>query len=317
MSATISETIFAADRGRPNETRIAMYDGEGQPGRNDECWCGSGKKYKKCHWQTDERLQELYDKGYEVPTRDILKGPADIEAIKASAAINVGVLDMVAERIAPGVSTEEIDQWIYDYTIEHGGTPADLGYGGFPKSVCTSINEVVCHGIPSEDDVLKEGDIVNVDCSTILDGYFSDSSRMFMIGEVDEEKQKLVRVTKEALEAGLAAVKPWGHLGDVGAAVSAHAHANGFSVVEEFGGHGIGLEFHEAPFVSHVAEAGTGPVLVPGMCFTIEPMINAGEHDIDMSDPNGWTIRTADGKPSAQWEVQLVVTDDGYELLSW
>ena len=144
-----------------------MYDGEGQPGRNDECWCGSGKKYKKCHWQTDERLQELYAKGYEVPTRDILKGPADIEAIKASAAINVGVLDMVAERIAPGVSTEEIDQWIYDYTIEHGGTPADLGYGGFPKSVCTSINDVICHGIPCKEDVLKEGDIVNIDCSTI------------------------------------------------------------------------------------------------------------------------------------------------------
>ena len=173
-----------------------MYDGEGQPGRNDECWCGSGKKYKKCHWQTDERLQELYDKGYEVPTRDILKGPADIEAIKASAAINVGVLDMVAERIAPGVSTEEIDQWIYDYTIEHGGTPADLGYGGFPKSVCTSINDVICHGIPCKEDVLKEGDIVNIDCSTILDGYYSDSSRMFCIGEVSPERRRLVEETK-------------------------------------------------------------------------------------------------------------------------
>ena len=252
-----------------------------------------------------------------MPHRSLLQTAAAIEGIKKSAAINIGVLDYVAEHIKAGVNTAEIDKWIYDYTVEHGGTPADLNFEGYPNSVCTSINEVVCHGIPSEDDVLKEGDIVNVDCSTILDGYFSDSSRMFMIGEVDEEKQKLVRVTKEALEAGLAAVKPWGHLGDVGAAVSAHAHANGFSVVEEFGGHGIGLEFHEDPFVSHVAEAGTGPVLVPGMCFTIEPMINAGEHDIDMSDPNGWTIRTADGKPSAQWEVQLVVTDDGYELLSW
>ena len=294
-----------------------MYDNLKSPGRNDECWCGSGRKYKKCHLDFDERLQSLYEQGFEVPQRSLLKTPEEIEGIKRSAAINIGVLDLVAERIGAGVNTAEIDKWIYDYTIEHGGTPADLNFEGYPNSVCTSINEVVCHGIPSEDDVLKEGDIVNVDCSTILDGYFSDSSRMFMIGEVDEEKQKLVRVTKEALEAGLAAVKPWGHLGDVGAAVSAHAHANGFSVVEEFGGHGIGLEFHEDPFVSHVAEAGTGPVLVPGMCFTIEPMINAGEHDIDMSDPNGWTIRTADGKPSAQWEVQLVVTDDGYELLSW
>ena len=294
-----------------------MYDNLKSPGRNDECWCGSGRKYKKCHLDFDERLQSLYEQGFEVPQRSLLKTPEEIEGIKKSAAINIGVLDLVAERIGAGVSTEEIDKWIYDYTVEHGGIPADLDYEGYPKSVCTSINEVVCHGIPSPDDVLKDGDIVNVDCSTILDGYYSDSSRMFMIGEVDEEKQKLVRVTKEALEAGLAAVKPWGHLGDVGAAVSAHAHANGFSVVEEFGGHGIGLEFHEDPFVSHVAEAGTGPVLVPGMCFTIEPMINAGEHDIDMSDPNGWTIRTADGKPSAQWEVQLVVTDDGYELLSW
>ncbi len=294
-----------------------MFDGMKSPGRNDECWCGSGKKYKKCHLNLDERLQELYEQGEEVPHRSLLKTAADIEGIKKSAAINIGVLDYVSEHIKAGVNTAEIDKWIYDYTVEHGGTPADLNFEGYPNSVCTSINEVVCHGIPSEDDVLKEGDIVNVDCSTIFDGYFSDSSRMFMIGEVDEEKQKLVRVTKEALEAGLAAVKPWGHLGDVGAAVSAHAHANGFSVVEEFGGHGIGLEFHEDPFVSHVAEAGTGPVLVPGMCFTIEPMINAGEHDIDMSDPNGWTIRTADGKPSAQWEVQLVVTDDGYELLSW
>ena len=301
---------------RPVE-RQSMFDGMKSPGRNDECWCGSGKKYKKCHLNLDERLQELYEQGEEVPHRSLLKTAADIEGIKKSAAINIGVLDYVAEHIKAGVNTAEIDKWIYDYTIEHGGTPADLNFEGYPNSVCTSINEVVCHGIPSEDDVLKEGDIVNVDCSTILDGYFSDSSRMFMIGEVDEEKQKLVRVTKEALEAGLAAVKPWGHLGDVGAAVSAHAHANGFSVVEEFGGHGIGLEFHEDPFVSHVAEAGTGPVLVPGMCFTIEPMINAGEHEIDMSDPNGWTIRTADGKPSAQWEVQLVVTDDGYELLSW
>lgn len=294
-----------------------MYDNGPMPGRNDACWCGNGKKYKKCHEAFDEKLQRFWDKGLDVLPRDLYKTPEDIEGIKRSAAINIGALDYVAEHIHAGVTTEEIDQWIYDYTTQHGGIPADLNYEGYPKSVCTSINDVVCHGIPSEDDVLREGDIVNVDCSTILDGYFSDSSRMFMIGEVDEEKQKLVRVTKEALEAGLAAVKPWGHLGDVGAAVSAHAHANGFSVVEEFGGHGIGLEFHEDPFVSHVAEAGTGPVLVPGMCFTIEPMINAGEHDIDMSDPNGWTIRTADGKPSAQWEVQLVVTDDGYELLSW
>ena len=294
-----------------------MYDGEDQPGRNDACWCGSGRKYKKCHLDFDERLQGLYEQGFEVPERALLKSAADIEGIKRSAAINIGVRDPVAERIGPGVTTEQVDRWVHDYTVEHGGIPADLNYEGYPKSVCTSLNEVVCHGIPSEDDVLQEGDIVNVDCSTILDGYYSDSSRMFCIGAVSPERQRLVDETKKALEAGLAAVKPWGLLGDVGAAVNAYAKAQGFSVVREFGGHGIGLDFHEDPFVSHVSDPSTGMVLVPGLVFTIEPMVNAGKQEIDMSDPNGWTVRTADGSDTAQWEVQLVVTEDGYELLSW
>lgn len=294
-----------------------MYDGEERPGRNDACWCGSGRKYKKCHLDFDERLQDLYEQGFEVPERSLLKSAADIEGIKRSAAINIGVLDYVSERIGPGVTTEQVDRWVHDYTVEHGGIPADLNYEGYPKSVCTSLNEVVCHGIPSEDDVLQEGDIVNVDCSTILDGYYSDSSRMFCIGAVSPERRRLVDETKKAMEAGIAAVKPWGLLGDVGAAVKAHANAGGFSVVREFGGHGIGLDFHEDPFVSHVAEAGTGMVLVPGLVFTIEPMVNAGAQEIDMSDPNGWTVRTADGSDTAQWEVQLVVTEDGCELLSW
>lgn len=294
-----------------------MYDNEPVPGRNEPCWCGSGKKYKKCHAAIDERLQECYLNGQEVIYRHLLKTPEDIEGIKRSAAINVGVLDMVAERIAPGVTTAEVDQWIYDYTVEHGGIPADLNYEGFPKSVCTSINDVVCHGIPSEGDVLREGDIVNVDCSTILDGYFSDSSRMFCIGEVSPERKKLVDVTRESIQRGLAQVKPWNTLGDMAHAVQTYVEENGFNVVREFGGHGIGKEFHEDPFVSHVGEPGEGVVLAPGMCFTIEPMVNAGGADIDMNDPNGWTVRTADGSDSAQWEVQLVVTDTGYELLSW
>lgn len=260
-----------------------MYDGEERPGRNDACWCGSGRKYKKCHLDFDERLQDLYEQGFEVPERSLLKSAADIEGIKRSAAINIGVLDYVSERIGPGVTTEQVDRWVHDYTVEHGGIPADLNYEGYPKSVCTSLNEVVCHGIPSEDDVLQEGDIVNVDCSTILDGYYSDSSRMFCIGAVSPERRRLVDETKKAMEAGIAAVKPWGLLGDVGAAVKAHANAGGFSVVREFGGHGIGLDFHEDPFVSHVAEAGTGMVLVPGLVFTIEPMVNAGAQEIDMS----------------------------------
>ena len=294
-----------------------MYDNEPVPGRNEPCWCGSGKKYKKCHASIDERLQECYLNGQEVIYRHLLKTPEDIEGIKRSAAINIGVLDMVGEHIAPGVTTAEVDQWIYDYTVEHGGIPADLNYEGFPKSVCTSINDVVCHGIPSERDVLQEGDIVNVDCSTILDGYFSDSSRMFCIGEVSPERRKLVDVTRESIQRGLAQVKPWNTLGDMAHAVQTYVEENGFNVVREFGGHGIGKEFHEDPFVAHVGEPGEGVVLAPGMCFTIEPMVNAGGADIDMNDPNGWTVRTADGSDSAQWEVQLVVTDTGYELLSW
>ncbi|ACV22122.1 Methionine aminopeptidase [Slackia heliotrinireducens] len=294
-----------------------MYDGLPTPDRNDKCWCGSGKKYKKCHLNNDERLQRLYDEGFEVPSRDMLKTPEVIEGIKRSAEVNIGVLDYVAEHIRAGITTEEIDQWVYNYTVEHGAIPAPLNYEGYPKSVCTSVNEVVCHGIPSPDEVLKDGDIINVDCSTIKDGYFSDSSRMFMIGEVDPEVKRLVEVTKASVEAGIAAVKPWCQLGDVSAAVNKVATDAGFTVVREFGGHGIGLEFHEDPFVSFVEPANTGIILAPGMCFTIEPMVNLGAQPIDMSDPNGWTVRTKDGKPTAQWEVQLVVTETGCELLSW
>ena len=293
------------------------FDGMTTPGRNDECWCGSGKKYKKCHLANDEHMEDAAMQGLEVLPRTLLKTAADIEGIKRSAEVNVGALDYVAAHIGVGTTTEEIDQWVHDYCIERGAVPADLNYEGFPKSVCTSINEVVCHGIPSPDDVLKSGDIVNVDMSTILDGYYSDSSRMFCIGEVDPEWRRLVEVTRASVQAGLEAVRPWGFLGDVSAAVNEVATGAGFTVVREFGGHGIGLEFHEDPWVGFNEKAGTGPVLVPGMCFTIEPMVNMGGVEIDMSDPNGWTVRTADGKPTAQWEVQLVVTDDGYELLSW
>ena len=294
-----------------------MYDNDYVPGRNDPCWCGSGKKYKKCHARMDEHLDRLASAGEEVMPRGLLKTAEDIEGIKRSAAINVGVLDYVAENIRAGVTTAQIDQWIHDYTVDRGGIPADLNYEGYPKSVCTSINDVVCHGIPSDEDVLRDGDIVNIDCSTILDGYFSDSSRMFCIGEVSDERRRLVEVTRNSVQAGLAAVKPWAHLGDMSHAVQSCVEAAGFNVVREFGGHGIGLEFHEDPFVGFVGEPGEGPVLVPGMCFTIEPMVNAGAPQLTMNDPNGWTVRTADGSDSAQWEVQLVVTEDGYELLSW
>lgn len=228
------------------------------------------------------------------------------------------MLDYVAEHIHAGITTEEIDRWIYNYTVEHGAIPADLNFEGYPKSVCTSINDVVCHGIPNEHDVLQEGDIVNVDCSTILDGYFSDSSRMFCIGEVSPERQRLVDVTRESVQAGLAAVKPWVTLNEVARAVQNCVEEAGFSVVREFGGHGIGKEFHEDPFVGFVEDApDTETLLVPGMCFTIEPMVNAGAPDIWIDEKSGWVVHTKDGSDSAQWEVQLVVTETGYELLSW
>ena len=284
--------------------------------RNDHCWCGSGLKYKKCHMNFDEKYERLKEEGYEMPSRDIIKTPEQIEGIKKSAEITKDALDLVAEKIHEGMSTEEINTIVHNYTIEKGGIPAPLNYQGFPKSVCTSINEEVCHGIPDENIILRSGDIINVDVSTILDGYFSDSSRMFMIGDVSEEAKKLVEVTKECLYKGIEAAKPWGFLGDIGAAIQEHAEAHGYSVVRDFGGHGIGLEFHEEPFVYHFGNKGEGMILVPGMVFTIEPMINAGGYSLFVDADNDWTAITDDGSLSAQWEHQILVTEDGVEIIS-
>ena len=284
--------------------------------RNDKCWCGSGLKYKKCHMDFDEKYNEMAAKGHIMPPKSLIKNKEQIEAIKESGKINTGVLDEVAKHIKAGMSTADIDKIVYDYTIAHDATPAPLGYGGFPKSVCTSINSEVCHGIPDENIILKEGDIVNVDVSTIKDGYFSDASRMFKIGKVSEAADKITDVAKECLEAGIKAVKPWGHLGDIGAAVQELAEKNGYSVVRAFGGHGIGLEFHEDPFVAHVGKKDQGMVLVPGMIFTIEPMINEGEYDVYVDDVNEWTVYTADDSLSAQWEHQILVTEDGIEIIT-
>ena len=286
-------------------------------GRNDPCWCGSGRKYKTCHENFDEKIQTFKNQGHIVPPHKIIKTPEQIEAIKASARINNAVLDYVAENIHAGMTTEEIDKLVYSKTTEMGGIPAPLNYEGFPKSVCTSINDQVCHGIPSEDEIVEDGDIINVDISTIYKGYFSDASRMFCIGEVHEEMKKLVDVAKECVEKGLAQVKPWGFLGDVGQAVNDHATENGYTVVRDIGGHGIGLEFHEEPWVSYVTKKGTDMLMVPGMIFTIEPMINMGEADIFVDEENDWTVYTDDGYPSAQWEIMVLVTEDGYEVLAW
>ena len=286
-------------------------------GRNDPCWCGSGHKYKKCHMEFDEKLESFRRRGCIVPSHKIIKTPEQIEGIRRSARINIAVLDYIAEHICEGISTEEIDRWVHEQTVKAGAIPAPLGYEGFPKSVCTSINEQVCHGIPSPDDVLKDGDIINVDVSTIYEGYFSDSSRMFCIGNVSEEKRQLVEVTKECVRLGLEQVKPWGFLGDMAEAVHTHAKANGYSIVREIGGHGCGLEFHEDPWVGYIGRRGTEMVMAPGMIFTIEPMVNMGRPDIYVDDDNGWTVYTDDGKPSAQWEIQVLVTETGHEILSY
>lgn len=284
--------------------------------RNELCWCGSGKKYKKCHMQIEDKILLLASEGHIVPDRSMLKTPAQIEEIKKSAALNTAVLDHVAKHIHAGMSTAEIDKLVYDYTTEHGGIPAPLGYEGFPKSVCTSINNEVCHGIPDEHIILEEGDIINVDVSTILNGYYSDASRMFAIGELSDRAKKIMKVTEECVELGLAAAKPWGHLGDIADAINSHAQANGYSVVEDIGGHGIGLEFHEEPFVSYVTPKGSEMVLVPGMMFTIEPMINEGSPDFFVDEENDWTVYTEDDGLSAQIEYMVLVTETGVEVLS-
>ncbi len=286
-------------------------------GRNDMCWCKSGKKYKYCHENFDSKIDHFRRLGAEVPTHNMIKTPEQIAKIKESAKINIEILDYVAAHIKAGITTEEIDQWVYDITTKHGAIPAPLNYEGFPKSVCTSINEEVCHGIPSPDVVLQDGDIINVDASTILDGYFSDSSRMFCIGNVSPEKQRLVDIAKESLQVGLKEVKPWGYLGDMGQAINDFAMENGYSVVREIGGHGVGIEFHEDPWVSYVSHRGTEMIMAPGMMFTIEPMINMGKAPIYTDKDNGWTVRTKDGLPSAQWEIQILITNDGYEIISY
>lgn len=267
--------------------------------------------------ELEKRVMSFEQQGCLVPDRKLIKTQEQIEGIRRSGVINTGVLDLVAQEIHPGMTTLEIDKLVYDYTVGHGAIPAPLNYEGFPKSVCTSINEVVCHGIPSEFDVLEEGDIVNVDVSTILDGYYSDASRMFVVGgKTTPEKQKLVDVARECLEIGMQAAQPYGFVGDIGHAIAQHARKNGFSVVRDLCGHGVGLEFHEEPEVLHYGKKRTGMLLVPGMVFTIEPMINMGGWRVFVDEEDGWTVVTEDELPSAQWEHTFVMTEHGLEILT-
>jgi methionyl aminopeptidase len=290
--------------------------------RNAPCWCGSGKKYKNCHLREDRRAgrgapAEGIATGLGVhpeAPQILLKSEEQIAGIRRASQLTRAILDMLGPRISPGITTQQIDDWVHEYTLDHGATPAPLNYRGFPKSVCTSLNEVICHGIPGPR-VLQEGDILNVDVTSVLDGYYGDASRMWLIGEVSGEARRLSEVTRECLERGIAQVKPDNRLGDIGHAIQEHAEAHGYSVVRRFVGHGIGVRFHEPPDVFHYGQAGTGVRLVPNMVFTIEPMINAVGYELRVLD-DGWTAVTADGSLSAQWEHTVCVTEDGVEVLT-
>lgn len=282
-------------------------------------------KGKKKNWivpagttptELDLKVLEYQEKGYIVPSRSLIKTPEQIEGIRRAGVINTGCLDLVEKSIKVDMSTAEIDRLVAEYIADHGAIAACLGYEGFPKSCCTSINEVVCHGIPSDEELLWDGDIINVDVTTIKDGYYADASRMFMVGNVSAKSKRLVECTKRCLEIGAEAARPWGFVGDIGRAIEKYAKAQGYTVVRELAGHGVGLEFHEDPIVDHYDTHHRGMLLVPGMVFTIEPMINMGGRDVFIDEEDGWTVVTEDELPSAQWEHTFLVTETGLEILT-
>lgn len=278
-------------------------------GLDDPCWCGSGKRYIECHLSQDIKAFEK-----RIKSEIIIKTSEQVEGIRKSGELTTRILDLLEKMIQPGITTEEINQFVHEYTLEQGAKPAPLNYRGYPKSTCTSINEVVCHGIPDQT-ILQDGDIINVDVTCILDGYYADASRMYLIGEPSEEAQRLVQVSKECLNLGTEQVKPGNTIGDIGFAIQKHAQKYGYSIVRQFGGHGVGIQFHEEPFVPHYGKPGTGPVLEPNMIFTIEPMINIGGYQLKVLS-DGWTAVTRDKSLSAQWEYTVRVTEDGYEILA-
>lgn len=246
----------------------------------------------------------------------LIKNKEQIDGIRKSSQLAAKTLDYITPFVVEGVTTEHLDDLIHKYITDNGAVPAPLNYHGFPKSSCISVNDVICHGIPSAETVLKDGDIVNVDVTTILDGYYGDTSRMFAIGEVSDKALDLVECAKHCLDLGIAQVKPGNKLGNIGYFISRYAKAKGYSVVYEFCGHGVGVEFHEEPQVDHTSRKNTGPVIKPGMTFTIEPMINEGKPRATVNKEDGWTATTVDGKLSAQWEHTLLVTETGVEVLT-
>lgn len=286
----------------------------GKLNRNEPCWCGSGKKYKKCHYEFDERLKKLKNNGYPIPNRSIIKTPAQIEGIKKSCNLTKQILDSLDSIIKPGITTNEIDEYVYNETIKHNAIPAPLNYRGFPKSICTSINEVVCHGIPSARK-LVDGDIINVDVTCILNGFYGDSCRMYKVGNISKEASQLIDITKQCLDESIKILKPYDSINVIGNKIEEIATKHNYGVVKMFGGHGIGNEFHEEPFVYHYKLKEKLMIAAPGMVFTIEPMINIGTHECKVLEDN-WTAVTTDNSLSAQWEHTILITETSIEILT-
>lgn len=282
--------------------------------RNDPCPCGSGLKYKNCclkkRFAGTQNLKSRYLEQYEIR----LKEKDDIEGIRKAGTLVLDTLNMVEERIRPGITTDDINTWVHEFTVKNNAVPAPLNYRGYPKSVCVSVNEVVVHGIPGNR-VLQHGDIVNVDVTPILDGYYADANKTFFVGEPGQDARKIVNITKECLRIGINQVKPGNTIGDIGWAIQQYAESQRCSVVREFVGHGVGFEFHENPQVPHYGRRGTGVKMVPGMVFTVEPMINLGKKEIVILK-DGWTAVTKDGSLSAQFEQTILVTSEGHESLT-
>jgi methionyl aminopeptidase len=295
------------------ESIVKNKSDSGKISRNAPCPCGSGKKYKRCCLGKNSSPQSS-DLQYAKKHRIRIKQPEQIEGIRRAGRLVIETLDLVAPLIRPGTITDDINTLVHDHTVNHGAVPAPLNYRGFPKSVCVSINEVICHGIPGKR-ILEAGDIVNVDVTSILDGYYADASKTFFVGTPGAEAKKIVAVARQCLAKGIAAVAPGQTIGDIGHAIQSYAEGQGCSVVREFVGHGVGVDFHEAPQIPHYGKPGTGVRLIPGMVFTIEPMINLGKKELVVLD-DGWTAVTRDGSLSAQFEQTLLVTETGVESLT-
>ncbi len=249
-------------------------------------------------------------------TRSIrIHGPESFDGMRKAGRLAAEVLDMLAGEVRPGVTTQKFNDICHEYIVAHGAVPAPLNYRGFPKSICTSINHVVCHGIPGEKE-LRDGDIVNIDITVIVDGWYGDTSRMFFAGEAPVKARRLTQVTFDAMWEGIRTVKPGAHFGDIGAAIQAYAEGHGYSVVRDFCGHGLGQVFHDAPNVMHFGKTGTGAEMKPGMFFTIEPMINAGKFHTKIDAKDGWTATTKDRSLSAQFEHSIGVTETGFEVFT-